>query len=27
MRTEGSWWAAALAGVAIMSWLTLQGFA
>ena len=26
-RIEGGWWAAALAGVAVMSWLTLQGFA
>ena len=27
LRNEWSWWAAALAGVAVMSWLTLQGFA
>jgi hypothetical protein len=26
-RIEGGWWAAALAGVVVMSWLTLQGFA
>ena len=27
VRTEWTWWIAALAGVAAMSWLTLQGFA
>lgn len=26
LRNEWSWWAAALAGVAVMSWLTLQDF-
>jgi hypothetical protein len=27
VRSEGGWWGAALAGVLIMSWLTLQSFA
>jgi hypothetical protein len=27
VRSEAPWWAAALAGVVLMSWLTLQGFA